>query len=313
MDVTRIWDQGEYYAFTDLIRYQGRWLCVFRDGTAHVGDDGALRVIASDDGEHWQSIALLIMDDFDLRDPKFTPLPDGRLQLHSCAMDSKHKKLPYHSVTFFSDDGEHWQGPDKIGEPGFWIWRSYWHQGRGYGLGYGHIPERIVRLYQTQDGLNFQTLVPRLHDEPGPSEYAFVFGDDHTCYCLIRRDNLHSYGDDNGLFGIAKPPYTDWRWFDTGHRIGGPAMIALPDGRLVAAVRKYEFNAQHQFVREWLELCWVNPDNGQLETIEALPSGYDCSYAGMVWHEDELWVSYYSSHEEKPCIYLARGPLPPLT
>ncbi len=30
-----------------------------------------------------------------------------------------------------------------------------------------------------------------------------------------------------------------------------------------------------------------------------LPSGgSDTGYAGMVWHNDELWVSYYSNHED---------------
>ncbi|MEJ7592590.1 MAG: hypothetical protein WKF77_13640 [Planctomycetaceae bacterium] len=37
-----------------------------------------------------------------------------------------------------------------------------------------------------------------------------------------------------------------------------------------------------------------------------LPSGGDTSYAGMVLHDGLLWVSYYSSHEEKTCIYLAK-------
>ena len=37
-----------------------------------------------------------------------------------------------------------------------------------------------------------------------------------------------------------------------------------------------------------------------------LPSGGDCSYPGMVWHEGLLWMSYYSSHEGKTSIYLAK-------
>ena len=37
-----------------------------------------------------------------------------------------------------------------------------------------------------------------------------------------------------------------------------------------------------------------------------LPSGGDTSYAGMVWHDGMLWISYYSSHEEKTAVYLAR-------
>jgi hypothetical protein len=38
-----------------------------------------------------------------------------------------------------------------------------------------------------------------------------------------------------------------------------------------------------------------------------LPSGGDCSYPGMVWHGNELWISYYSSHEDSTTsIYLSR-------
>ena len=32
--------------------------------------------------------------------------------------------------------------------------------------------------------------------------------------------------------------------------------------------------------------------------------------AGLVWHAGLLWVSYYSSHEGKTSIYLAKVRLP---
>ena len=34
--------------------------------------------------------------------------------------------------------------------------------------------------------------------------------------------------------------------------------------------------------------------------------GGDTSYPGLLWHDGVLWVSYYSSHEGKTSIYLAR-------
>jgi hypothetical protein len=46
--------------------------------------------------------------------------------------------------------------------------------------------------------------------------------------------------------------------------------------------------------------------DGGYEPVLTLPSGGDASYAGMVWHANLLWVSYYSSHEGKTAIYLAR-------
>ncbi len=49
-------------------------------------------------------------------------------------------------------------------------------------------------------------------------------------------------------------------------------------------------------------------DNIRLHMHEALqlPSGGDTSYAGMAWHDGLLWISYYSSHEGKANIYLAK-------
>jgi hypothetical protein len=41
-----------------------------------------------------------------------------------------------------------------------------------------------------------------------------------------------------------------------------------------------------------------------------MPSGGDSSYPGMVLHDGLLWMSYYSSHEGKSSIYLARIRLP---
>ena len=46
--------------------------------------------------------------------------------------------------------------------------------------------------------------------------------------------------------------------------------------------------------------------DGGYEPALTLPSGGDTSYAGMVWHEGQLWVSYYASHEGKTAIDLAR-------
>jgi hypothetical protein len=42
------------------------------------------------------------------------------------------------------------------------------------------------------------------------------------------------------------------------------------------------------------------------EPALTLPCGGDSSYVGMVWHEDLLWLSYYSSHEDGTNIYLAK-------
>ena len=47
-------------------------------------------------------------------------------------------------------------------------------------------------------------------------------------------------------------------------------------------------------------------DARKLTEFLKLPSGGDTSYAGLEWHKGLLWVSYYSSHEGKTSIYLAK-------
>ena len=76
-------------------------------------------------------------------------------------------------------------------------------------------------------------------------------------------------------------------------------MIRLPNGRIVAATRLYDGKVR-------TSLSWIDPEAGAMQEFLALPSGGDTSYAGLVWHEDLLWVSYYSSHEGKTSIYLAK-------
>lgn len=310
MNVCKIWDQSPHNAFTDLIRYRGRWLCVFREGSNHVSDRGTLRLIGSDDGEKWQPLSQLLAAEGDLRDGKFSITAQGVLMLNAAVVRTTTRGRQVQSLSYFSADGMQWQGPHEIGDPGFWLWRSEWHKTAAYSIAYTIGKDRFARLYRSDDGSHFTTLVDDLQVENGPSEFALLFRDDDTALCLLRRDNMNGRGGDNGLLGLAQPPYTEWSWHDIGCRIGGPEMIELSDGRVVAAVRKYHFNSIGTCDAEWLELCWLHEENGTLETIMKLPSGGDCGYAGMVWHEGRLWISYYSSHEARASIYLAKVELP---
>src|SRR5437660_902599 len=85
VEVRKIWDRAPHNAFTDLVRFKSRWFCVFREGTAHVSPDGALRVITSKDGKDWVSAALLTQPNADLRDAKITLTPDNQLMLSGAA------------------------------------------------------------------------------------------------------------------------------------------------------------------------------------------------------------------------------------
>ena len=80
--VTKIWDRARHNAFTDLIRWHDRFYCTFRESNRHVfGDDGKIRLITSQDGRTWKSVALIAQPGIDLRDPKLSITPDDRLMI----------------------------------------------------------------------------------------------------------------------------------------------------------------------------------------------------------------------------------------
>ncbi|MCP4787543.1 MAG: exo-alpha-sialidase [Fuerstiella sp.] len=302
VDARRIWDDAPHNAFTDLVRFKDRWYCVFREGKGHVSPDGALRVITSTDGEQWESAALVTSEDSDLRDAKITVTPDGRLMLAGAEATESTAGRHHQSLIWFSNTGEDWTPKRKVGDPENWLWRISWHKGNAYGFGYAcGAGGRGLRLFRSSDGKTFETLIENVDVEGTyPNETSIVFLSDDTAYCLLRQDGKPN----SGCFGTSHPPYTEWEWKSLGVRLGGPDMIQLPDGRFVAVVRLYDSPVR-------TAVCWLDPKKGTLTEALKLPSGGDTSYAGLVWHNDLLWISYYSSHEGKTSIYLARVRIDP--
>lgn len=298
VEAKRIWDKAPHNAFTDLLRHKDRWYCVFREGKGHVSPDGSLRVITSADGEKWESIALIESDTYDLRDAKITVTPDGRLMLNGAGMLGDGKVRYFSMCWFSSDDGRTWDAGRQIGDPGFWLWRTQWHNGTAYTMGYSTELDRTtrkLRLYRSNDGRTFETLVKKVSAPAGCGEDKILFLKDQSALCLLR----HETGDKMAQLGTSTPPYTKWEWRDMNLRIGGPNMIQLPDGRILAVTRLHKGGTR-------TSLSWVDPKNATLTEVLKLTSGGDTSYAGMVWHEGLLWISYYSSHEGKTAIYLAK-------
>lgn len=299
LSVEKIWDRAPHNAFTDLVRFRGRWYCAFREGAGHVSPDGALRVITSADGLAWASSDLLTWPHADIRDAKLTVTPDNRLMLCGAAALHQPDPVRHQSVVYFSNDGRTWTEGIPVADPNFWLWRVTWHRGNAYGFAYGTAGDRIVRLYTSRNGYEFTLLADRVFTEGYPNESSILFLNDESALCLLRRDGQPN----TAQLGRSRPPYRAWTWQDLGVRLGGPHMILLPDGRLAAAGRLYDG-------KQRTSLCWVDREEGKLEEFLTLPSGGDTSYPGLVWHDGLLWVSYYSSHEGKTCIYLAKVRLP---
>jgi hypothetical protein len=306
VDVKMIWDRGEHNAFTDLIRWKGQWWCTFRESAAHVGGDGIIRVLVSKDGTTWDSAATLAEKDVDLRDPKFSVTPDDRLMLvcgGSIYLGTKQLKGRRPRVSF-SPDGKTWTAPQLVLAEGDWLWRVTWHDGTAYGVSYrttktaaGSGEEAV--LFKSPDGLAWSE-VTKFAVTDRPNETTLRFARDGRMVALVRRET----GDTLGWWGEARAPYTAWTWRPTNMRLGGPDFMELPDGRVIVGTRRYPpAGTKGKYT---MEIGQVAKDGTSIEPLVTLPSGGDTSYPRLVWQDGLLWVSYYSSHEAKSKIYLAK-------
>lgn len=300
LSVRKIWDAGGHNAFTDLIRFQDQWFCAFREADAHVGGDGRLRILESVDGATWKSAALLAETGIDLRDPKLSITPDQRLMVvagGSVYGGTQHLKSRQPRVAF-SKTGRDWTAPQRVLAEGDWLWRVTWHDGTAYGVSYGPtlrnaLAEPSLKLYSSPNGLDWNEAAA-LDVSGKPNETTVRFRRNGAALMLVRREA----GDQGGWIGTSSPPYSDWKFAPTNVRLGGPDFLELADGSLVAGSRDHSGGAPK------LSLFRMTGDS--LSPALTLPSGGDCSYPALVWHDGLLWVSYYSSHEGKTSIYLAK-------
>jgi len=296
VSVAMIWDKGRHNAFTDLVRFQDKWFCTFREADAHVGGDGRCRILTSTDGESWTSVALIEEKGIDLRDPKLSVTPDGRLMLVAggSVYEGKTYKGRQPRVAF-SADGKTWTPTRRVLAEGDWLWRVTWHDKACYGVTYASTADKssAVRLVKSTDGEHFSD-VTKLDVPDQPNEATVRFRADGTMVALVRREA----GNRNGWVGSAKAPYTEWTWKELDHRLGGPEFVILPDGEMWAGTRLFETGATKTAVGR-LTLSGFEPKL-------TLVSGGDTSYPGMVWHDNLLWMSFYSGHDGKAKIYLAK-------
>jgi len=312
VSVKRIWDQGPHNAFADLIRFQDRWWCTFRESEGHVGGDGKIRVLTSSDGDTWESAAGLVEEGIDLRDPKLSITPDGRLMIvaggsvygGTSVLKSMQPRVA------FSSDGRTWTPTQRVLGEWEWLWRVTWHAGRAYGVSY--IPEwrlpagahpapefgmGTLKLVVSDDGVNYSTVTP-LDVPDRANETTLRFLKSGELMALARREG----GNQLGWIGTSRAPYREWTWKEISHRLGGPNFIELPDGSLWAGSRGH--------TPQGAKTVLARMTRDSYQPLLTFPSGGDTSYPGLVWHDNLLWMSYYSSHEGKTNIYLAKIKLP---
>ncbi len=311
-----VWSDGTYNAFTDLTRYDGDWYLVFRTAsgvdTPPPGQQGGqIRVLESPNGQSWTSVALL-SGSGDLRDPKISVTPNNQLMIISG--DTVQSGLqPVQSAAWFSSNGTNWGNENPIGEFDYWMWRTVWYDGVGYGIGYGATTgpsdQLTTRLSTTTNGLNYTITVPTLAptDEEA-DESALAFLPNGTAVMVTRCDWAKT-----STIGVATGNYTNWTFSRTNIQVESPDLLTLPDGRIVCAGRFYAASTPSSLLDPYTGLAWVDPATGTITPFFQFSNSYntDTGYPGLYYYNNQLWVSYYSSTLTNNSIYVGQVSIPP--
>lgn len=316
--VRRIWGGDRHCAFTSIVEFKGKYYISFREADSHIFDEdgearGATRILASEDGEKWESVAYLTEDGIDLRDPKLSVTSDGRLMVLIGGSRYVNKELVSRCPRVsFSSDGISFSTPEKINinsktaNGNDWLWRVDWHDGIGYGVVYSLLAPNprevekgaVISLLKTVDGINYEDVAN--FDLPDfPNETTVRFFPDGRMGMMVRDDS----GDCLGWWSVSKAPYTDWDFMKMDMRLGGPDFFVKGDDEVVMGSRDHRTEGRTSTI--------IRKGNaaGEFKDIVTLPSAGDCSYPGFIKVGDELWVSYYSTHEtQKAAVYLAKLP-----
>ena len=301
-NVRRVFHNGEHNAFTDLIRFRGKFYLTFRscpDGHM-VHPTASIIILSSADTKQWKRVHRFGVDKRDTRDPHFLVFKD-KLFVYTGTWYSGETTLKYEDYDLnkhlgyatLSEDGAKWHSPIMLeGTFGHYVWRANVFDGKAYlcgrrkknfvigPRGEGSIVESA--MLESEDGLIWRTR--SLFQEVRGDETAFQFEAGGSVIAIGRR------GRDKAQLLRSERPYTQWERKELDRYIGGPLLIRW-GGRYVVGGRKTVGD-----VGPKTSMCWLVDD--ELHEFAELPSGGDNSYPGFVEIDpNRAIVSWYSSHE----------------
>ncbi len=293
-------DLQGHSAFTDLIFFENQWWCGFRQASTHMSLDGKIVLYSSSDFRSWSKQVTIEWQGGDLRDPKFVITPEKRLlMLAGVRLSVPSDRLLSVASLNWLFDGEKFEllplGSSSIGT---WRWSATSFDQSLFSVGYSRL-DIDGCLYRSDRGVEWSAVVKNFFppSECFSNESSLVYDEpSKTAYCLLRRDG----NDCPAVLGSSKPPFTRWQWQDMDLRIGGPKMLQLQNGELLAGFRIFTEDSAQTII------ATLDLQSSQFKPLLTLPSDGDCSYPGMVVQGSTLFVSYYSSHQDSTSVYLAK-------
>lgn len=302
-NVRRVFHNGEHNAFTDLIRFRGKFYLTFRscpDGHM-VHPTASVIILTSDDGKEWQQVHQFQVKHRDTRDPHFLIFRDklfvytGTWYSGETTIAVKDYDLNLHlGYAVWSADGTNWQGPIMLeGTFGHYIWRAATFGDKAYLCGRRKVEFDVAPrgeggmvqslMLESDDGLIWRKCA--IFQETKGDETAFQFEPDGALVGIGRR------GGAPAQLLRSQPPYRDWERLELDRFIGGPLLTRWGNRYVVGGRKAIAGNPPKT------SMYWLVED--ELHEFAELPSGGDTSYPGFVeLGPTRALMSWYSSHEK---------------
>jgi hypothetical protein len=300
-----IWNEAPHNAFTDLIKYNNCYYCVFREGSAHESFDAKLHVVRSIDGKTWKSFAVISSPKIDFRDPHFFVDDNNNLSIGTNTINLNYERQ---NVIYKLHDSMFIR-VDMSSSSDYWFWSYTKQKQTVYSIGYNmkqicfsnaNSSKPKIALFESKDRecTNFDSLEANNFPPSSfgcPSESSMLFMNDSVLIAVVRDERTPG----ESHLGIAKKPFTNWQWQTMPFFLRGPKLALLPDGRIFLAAASMGYY-------EKMYYAILNPNTFSVEDIKALPSAGDTGYPGVVIEGNSVLMSYYSSHEGNARVYIAR-------
>ena len=274
---------NKYSAFTSLEYRSNYFYCAFREANTHVstkGDDnGVIKILASKDGEKWEEVLLYELDGLDLRDPKLSLTPDGRIMLlvEGVRYDEG-KSLNRNSYISFIDANNEvtkLKAIDFTPKMNYnWLWDGCWTGKSFYGFTY--IPKFC--LVKSTDGVDYD-IIDTYQLSENPSEASVTQYKKNKLICVVRTEK-------KALIGISNKGKNIWKWYDSGYEIGGPDIVNI-NGDIFVAGRSYDNNGTRT------TLFKLDKKSFKLLMVVNISEDGDSSYPGFVYQDGMLYISHY--------------------
>ncbi len=294
-----IWSNNTYCAFTDLIWYNNKWYCVFREAESHAGTNGFLRLMESEDAKKWKVSTIFKMEGMDIRDPKLFTGFKNELIVSAGVLNSARE---FENVLWkFNNASSSWSEPFYMSVKGNWLWRITREGNRMYSIGYttrttsASPVNTKISCYVTDENSfpTFKLLGSEILTDGCPSETSMNFIGSKI-YMVTRRD----CDNKNTWLGISDLSFSNVQWNNLDIILQSPNMINTPHGIYVSG-RIYTPGDK-------VGLFKLDTTKLKLDKVAELPSRLDTGYPGLVYEKDSLWISYYSTENERSrAIYLS--------